>query len=53
MNIRHAAVPALILVGGALLAGCGDTTSGDGSTPGTTMESTMAPTMDSTMESDS
>lgn len=52
MNVRHAAVPALILVGGTLLAGCGDTTDDGGATPGTTMDSTMAPTLESNMDSE-
>ncbi len=29
MDLRKAAVPAIVLVSGALLAGCGDTTDGD------------------------
>lgn len=46
MDLRKAAVPALVLVGGALLAGCGDTAT-DGEMDSTTdpvMEDTMAPT---------
>ncbi|MDN4479663.1 hypothetical protein [Demequina muriae] len=46
MDLRKAAVPALVLVGGALLAGCGDTaTDGDlDTTSDPLMEDTMAPT---------
>ena len=44
MDLRKAAVPALILVGGALLAGCGDTAS-----DGDDMESTTDPLMEDTM----
>jgi len=50
VNIRHAAVPALILVGGALLAGCGDGTDDGGATPAITMDSTMTPTPESNMD---
>ncbi|WP_430867171.1 hypothetical protein [Demequina aurantiaca] len=48
MNIRHAAVPVLILAGGALLAACGDTTADGGATPGTDLDATVAP-LESTM----
>ncbi|MFW7414063.1 hypothetical protein [Demequina sp. SO4-18] len=46
MDLRKAAVPALVFVGGALLAGCGDaTTNGDlDTTTDPLMEDTMAPT---------
>lgn len=50
MELRKAlAVPATLLFAGALLAGCGDSTSDsdDGSTMDTDMESTMESTMDS------
>lgn len=47
MDLRKAAVPAAILFGGALLAGCGDTANDttDGTDPATDpiIEDTMAP----------
>ncbi len=46
MDLRKAAAgTAVALLGGALLAGCGDTASSDGDDG-----STMEPTMESTME---
>ncbi|WP_159448866.1 hypothetical protein [Demequina sp. NBRC 110053] len=46
MDLRKAAAgTAAVLLGGALLAGCGDSTA-DG---GDDMDSTMEPTMESTM----
>lgn len=45
LDLRKAAVPALVLVGGALLAGCGDSATDDegGTTTEPTMEESMAP----------
>ena len=47
MDLRKAAAgSAAVILGGVLLAGCGDTASDDGDD----MDSTMAPTMESTMD---
>ncbi|WP_159449303.1 hypothetical protein [Demequina sp. NBRC 110051] len=50
MDLRKAAIPAAILLGGSFLAACGDTTAEDPSAPSEEMESTMDPGMESTME---
>lgn len=50
MELRKAvAIPATLALAGAMLAGCGDSSSDtdDGSTMDTEMESTMESTMDS------
>ncbi|WP_159450109.1 hypothetical protein [Demequina sp. NBRC 110056] len=44
MDVRKAAVPLVIFAGATLLAGCGDSTSGDGDDMESTMEATMEAT---------
>lgn len=50
LNLRTLAVPAVVLLSGALLAGCGDDTEPASDSSDEMMEETMEPTEDAMMD---